>query len=468
MNDAIKALIIDDEHDILFLLSRMLKKRGVDVTQAASVKESLEILSNDSFDVCLTDLNLLDGSGFDIIQHVQKNIPELPIAVITAYGSIDTAIKALKAGAYDYVTKPIQPEQLELLIEAAKKLKQKALSPPETNDNDFKNIVGNSEKIQRLKKQVSRLARSQAPVFIFGESGTGKELVAKTLHNLGPRSDEAFVPINCGAIAPELVESELFGHVKGSFTGASHDRQGVFRAAEGGTLFLDEIGDLPLATQVKLLRVIQERKVKPVGSDEEFSINVRILSASHKDLQQAITKNLFRQDLFYRLNVIQLDLPTLRERKEDTEAIATHILNKITLEWGQDSFTLSKDAVKKLKKHAFPGNIRELENVLQRAVSLTEEGLITADDINIESQPNNTSVLGTLEDNLANNKNTIYIDPEISLEELLETIEKKKILEALEATRWNRTKAAQKLGLSFRSLRYRLKKLGLDQSEDEE
>lgn len=467
MTDSIKALIIDDEHDILFLLSRMLKKRGVEVTTAASVKESLEVLGNDTFDVCLTDLNLLDGSGFDIIEHVTQYIPDLPIAVITAYGSIDTAIKALKAGAYDYVTKPIQPEQLDTLIEASKKLKETSISSPNAATTEaFDQIVGDSEKIRSLKKQISRLARSQAPVFIFGESGTGKELVAKTLHNLGPRSDQAFIPINCGAIAPELVESELFGHVKGSFTGASQDRQGVFRAAEGGTLFLDEIGDLPLATQVKLLRVIQERRVKPVGSDTEYNINVRILSASHKDLQIAISEDQFRQDLFYRLNVIQLDLPSLRERKGDIKLIAHSILDKIAKEWNEDSFTLSDDAIDKLKKYPFPGNIRELENVLQRAVSLTDSNTISPDDINLEKKSveslSSPSVNSGLDD-----ENMIYLDPTLNLESLLEAIEKKKILEALDATRWNRTKAAQKLGLSFRSLRYRLKKLGLDQSDDE-
>jgi two-component system response regulator PilR (NtrC family) len=383
---------------------------------------------------------------------VQRDFPNMPIAVITAHGNMDTAIEAMKAGAFDFISKPVELEDLRKITTAALKLQR------QPNEQAAPNLLGEAPSFQNLKKKIVKLARSQAPVYISGESGTGKELVARAIHNQGPRAAEPFVPVNCGAIPSELMESEFFGHKKGSFTGATADKQGLFQAANGGTLFLDEVADLPLDMQVKLLRAIQEKAVRPVGSQQEDRIDVRILSATHKDLNQEIREGRFRSDLFYRINVIQLDIPPLRERQEDIAVLAEHFLNRFARELDLSAAKLSKDGLKALRTYPFPGNIRELENILERAYTLCDSDIIGPDDLQLPDLSNHAS----------GSDGPIKHGPITgSLDEYLEDIERDVITKALDETRWNRTAAAKRLGVSFRSLRYRLKKLGLDEGSEE-
>lgn len=453
-----KALIVDDEPDIRELLELTLSRMNVDTQTAADLTSALEYVQQQSFDLCITDMNLPDGNGIDLVKHIQENNPSLPVAMLTAYGSMDTAISALKAGAFDFVSKPVDLQRLRDLVNTALKLKNEQIpEPTETNNSS---ILGASKEITKLHSQIKKLARSQAPVYISGESGSGKELVAREIHRLGPRSEGPFVPVNCGAIPGELMESEFFGHKKGSFTGAYEDKTGLFQAAKGGTLFLDEVADLPMQMQVKLLRAIQEKAVRAVGSQKEVSTNVRILSATHKDLSQLVEENNFRQDLFYRINVIQLNVPPLRERKEDIIFLANHFLQELSDEWQMNLPKLSKQSQQTLLEYLFPGNVRELENILERAVTLCDHAMITPEHLQLPTD-------GKPVDHLPNNGE--HSLPEFiegdSLEAYLTDIEKQAILRALDETRWNRTAAAKKLGMSFRSLRYRLKKLGLDSDD---
>ncbi|QQN52520.1 sigma-54 dependent transcriptional regulator [Stutzerimonas balearica] len=440
-----KALIIDDEPDIRELLEITLGRMKLDTRSARSVKEARECLSREHYDLCLTDMRLPDGSGLELVQHIQQQYPHLPVAMITAYGSLDTAISALKAGAFDFVTKPVDLNRLRELVSTALRLRP---STPEVPSDS--RLLGNSPPMETLRKQIGKLARSQAPVYISGESGSGKELVARLIHEQGARAERPFVPVNCGAIPSELMESEFFGHKKGSFSGAIEDKPGLFQAANGGTLFLDEVADLPLPMQVKLLRAIQEKAVRVVGGAQEVMVDVRILCATHKDLASEVAAGRFRQDLYYRLNVIELRVPPLRERREDIGLLADVMLKRLAAECGEPPARLTADALAKLESYRFPGNVRELENMLERAYTLCEDDQIKADDLRLaEAVP----AADGQENNLA------QID---NLEDHLEEIERKLIMQALEETRWNRTAAAQRLGLTFRSMRYRLKKLGLD------
>ncbi|MBB60297.1 sigma-54-dependent transcriptional regulator [Stutzerimonas balearica] len=440
-----KALIIDDEPDIRELLEITLGRMKLDTRSARSVKEARECLSREHYDLCLTDMRLPDGSGLELVQHIQQQYPHLPVAMITAYGSLDTAISALKAGAFDFVTKPVDLNRLRELVSTALRLRP---STPEVPSDS--RLLGNSPPMKTLRKQIGKLARSQAPVYISGESGSGKELVARLIHEQGARAERPFVPVNCGAIPSELMESEFFGHKKGSFSGAIEDKPGLFQAANGGTLFLDEVADLPLPMQVKLLRAIQEKAVRVVGGAQEVMVDVRILCATHKDLASEVAAGRFRQDLYYRLNVIELRVPPLRERREDIGLLADVMLKRLAAECGEPSARLTADALAKLESYRFPGNVRELENMLERAYTLCEDDQIKAGDLRLaEAVP----AADGQENNLA------QID---NLEDHLEEIERKLIMQALEETRWNRTAAAQRLGLTFRSMRYRLKKLGLD------
>ena len=440
-----KALIIDDEPDIRELLEITLGRMKLDTRSARSVKEARECLSREHYDLCLTDMRLPDGSGLELVQHIQQQYPHLPVAMITAYGSLDTAISALKAGAFDFVTKPVDLNRLRELVSTALRLRP---STPEVPSDS--RLLGNSPPMKTLRKQIGKLARSQAPVYISGESGSGKELVARLIHEQGARAERPFVPVNCGAIPSELMESEFFGHKKGSFSGAIEDKPGLFQAANGGTLFLDEVADLPLPMQVKLLRAIQEKAVRVVGGAQEVMVDVRILCATHKDLASEVAAGRFRQDLYYRLNVIELRVPPLRERREDIGLLADVMLKRLAAECGEPPARLTADALAKLKSYRFPGNVRELENMLERAYTLCEDDQIKAGDLRLaEAVP----AADGQENNLA------QID---NLEDHLEEIERKLIMQALEETRWNRTAAAQRLGLTFRSMRYRLKKLGLD------
>jgi two-component system response regulator PilR (NtrC family) len=441
-----KILIVDDEPDIRELLEITLGRMKLDTRSARNVKEAQDWLAREPFDLCLTDMRLPDGNGLELVQHIQKRHNQVPVAMITAHGSVDTAIHALKAGAFDFLTKPVDLGRLRELVGSALRLHS---SPSNENSIDQR-LLGNSPPMQALRKQIGKLARSQAPIYISGESGSGKELVARLIHEQGPRIDKPFVPVNCGAIPTELMESEFFGHRKGSFTGAHEDKPGLFQAANGGTLFLDEVADLPLAMQVKLLRAIQEKSVRAVGGQQEQVVDVRVLCATHKDLGVEVAAQRFRQDLYYRLNVIELRVPPLRERREDIEEIANNVLRRLAEGAGQPPARLTSQALAALKGYRFPGNVRELENMLERAYTLCENDQINADDLRLAEPVSASEQDGP---SLADIDN---------LEDYLESIERKLILQALEETRWNRTAAAQRLNLTFRSMRYRLKKLGLE------
>lgn len=446
MSQRQKILIVDDEPDIRELLEITLGRMKLDTRCARNVKEAQDWLAREPFDLCLTDMRLPDGNGLELVQHIQRRHTQVPVAMITAYGSLDTAIHALKAGAFDFLTKPVDLGRLRELVGSALLLHA---SPSSENSIDNR-LLGNSPPMQALRKQIGKLARSQAPIYISGESGSGKELVARLIHEQGPRVDKPFVPVNCGAIPAELMESEFFGHRKGSFTGAHEDKPGLFQAANGGTLFLDEVADLPLAMQVKLLRAIQEKSVRAVGGQQEQVVDVRVLCATHKDLNVEVAAQRFRQDLYYRLNVIELRVPPLRERREDIEEIASNVLRRLADGSDQPPARLTPQALVALKGYRFPGNVRELENMLERAYTLCENDQINDDDLRL-AEPVSTSE--------QDGPSLADID---NLEDYLESIERKLILQALEETRWNRTAAAQRLNLTFRSMRYRLKKLGLE------
>jgi two-component system response regulator PilR (NtrC family) len=438
-----KVLIVDDEPDIRELLEITLGRMKLDTYSARDVGEALGLLKRETFDLCLTDMRLPDGTGLELVQHIQQRYPQIPVAMITAYGNIETAINALKAGAFDFLSKPVDLGRLRELVASALLL----AAPGSTID---RRLLGDSLPMRNLRKQIDKLARSQAPVYISGESGSGKELVARLIHERGPRANHPFVPVNCGAIPSELMESEFFGHRKGSFSGAIEDKPGLFQAAHGGTLFLDEVADLPLPMQVKLLRAIQEKAVRSVGGQQEEVVDVRILCATHKDLDAEVAAARFRQDLYYRLNVIELRVPPLRERRDDIEPLASHVLMRLAADTGQPAVKLHPHALDALKSYRFPGNVRELENMLERAHTLCENKQIEASDLRLAE--GNCAIEGGLLD-------LTQID---NLEAYLENVERQLILLALEETRWNRTAAAQRLNLSFRSMRYRLKKFGLD------
>jgi len=440
-------LIVDDEPDIRELLDITLSRMGIETRCAESLAAAKSLLDKESFDLCLTDMKLPDGDGLELVKYIQDSREQLPVAVITAYGSMDIAVKAMKQGAFDFLSKPVDLAALRQLVENALQL---SAPVQRTKDRRMRHILlGESAVMRQIRSKIDKLARSQAPVYISGESGTGKELVARLIHQQSPKSEKAFIAVNCGSIPHELMESEFFGHKKGSFTGAVSDKQGLFQAADGGTLFLDEIADLPLSLQVKLLRAIQEKKIRPVGGHEEIAVNVRILSATHKDLRKMVQEGDFRQDLYYRLNVIELELPPLRERAEDIEQLATFLLEKQARNNGLEPPVFSEQALETLRHYPFPGNVRELENILERALALFEGNRIDVDDLNLP--------VGT------ERVEKDAFDPSLqSLEDYLEEIEKQTLVQALEENRWNKTAAAKHLGLTFRSLRYRLKKLGLE------
>lgn len=446
-------LIVDDEPDIRELLDITLTRMGLKTLTAATVQQARQQLERHTVALCLTDMNLPDGTGMEVIQHIQRHRPEIPVAMITAFGSMEVAIDALKAGAFDFITKPIDLDRLRQLIQSSLRLR-----PDDTSlgyDNSVQ-LLGKTPIMQTLRKQIARLARSQAPVSICGESGSGKEIVARLIHANGPRASGPFVPVNCGAIPAELMESEFFGHAKGSFTGAHDDKKGLFEAADGGTLFLDEVADLPLPMQVKLLRAIQEKAVRKVGSNQETRVDVRILSATHKDLNAEMEAGRFRSDLYYRIHVIELRVPALRERPEDIPLLAQACLNRLAQEWQLPLPELSPEAMSALQRYPFPGNVRELENILERAYTLSDSHCIQVRDLALPE----TAAAEALMPEIA--------DPSAAfgdLDSYLTTLERNAVLAALDRTRWNRTSAAKLLGISFRQLRYRLQKLGLNAEE---
>jgi two-component system response regulator PilR (NtrC family) len=437
-----RVLIVDDEPDIRELLEITLSRMGLKTRSAEDYSNATRILHDESFDLCLTDMKLPDGDGIALVEHIQQHCPNTPTAVITAHGSIDLAIKAMKCGAFDFVSKPVSLDTLRNLVDKALTLPSSPQLASDASDTKYQ-IIGDSESMIELKRTIAKFARSQAPVFICGASGTGKELVARQIHLQGSRAEAAFIAVNCGAIPSELMESEFFGHLKGSFTGATGDNEGLFKAAHGGTLFLDEIADLPLAMQVKLLRVIQEKSIRAVGAQQEEPVDVRIISASHKDLESMVAEGTFRQDLYYRINVIGIMVPNLSERAKDIPQLADYLIEKHNYE-NAAQVSISEQALAALQNYTFPGNVRELENILERALALCENESIEADDLQLP------------ELNGAND-----VKP-ASLGEMTQNLEKEQIISALEDNRWNQSATARALGITLRQLRYRIDKLKLN------
>ena len=452
-------LLVDDEPDILKLLEITLARMNLRTQRASSLEEAKKILETETPDLCLTDMRLPDGNGLTLIDFIQHRYPDVPVAMITAHGSVESAIEALKLGAFDFVTKPLALDKLRELVGNALQIGR-----PQP-DSSAQELIGNSPLVTELRDQIRRVARSQAPVHIYGESGVGKEIAARLIHSLGPRTTKPFIAVNCGAIPPELVESELFGHKKGAFTGAHADKQGLFLAASGGTLLLDEIADLPLPVQVKLLRTIQEKSVRPVGSETELPVDVRLLSATHKNLAHQVRANLFRDDLYYRINVIGIHVPALRDRREDIPLLANFLLKQLAEGNGVEMPVLTDDAIAQLTDYDFPGNIRELENILARAMTLSDQPNIGAVDIAFEQIPQtNTKTSASCDTASVSFKSDgdLLDTVDGDLEGYLAETERQILDQALVKHRWNKTATAKALGITFRSLRYRLKKLGLD------
>ena len=442
-----RALVVDDESDIRELLAITLGRMDLAVDTAGDYSSAVKRLSGGRYDLVLTDMRLPDGDGLDLVEWIQAHRPGVPVAVITAHGNVEAAVRALKLGAFDFLSKPLDLAALRRLITATLKLGEDL---EETSRRATLTLLGMSKPMQQLREMISKVARSQAPVHVSGDSGTGKELVARLIHDSGARRDGPFVPVNCGAIPSELMESELFGHKKGSFTGAVADKEGLIRSAEGGTLFLDEVADLPLHMQVKLLRVIQEKAVRPVGETREVPVDVRILSATHRNLDELVKAAKFREDLYYRINVIELHVPALRDRIDDVPQLVDMLLDRVSKQIGVPRPQVGDDAMDKLLTYAYPGNVRELENILERAVTLCADGRIQPEDIVLKKGPG-LDLAAAADDASAD-----------GLEGQLEHIEREAIVKALEQTRYNKTKAAELLGMTFRQLRYRVKKLGIE------
>lgn len=440
-----KVLIIDDEPDICELIEITLMRMGLQTQSAQNISDAKLLLGTEAFDLCLTDMRLPDGNGIELVEYISTNYSHIPVAVITAHGNMEAAVKALKSGAFDFVSKPVDIQILRRLVSSAT-----TLPDTDTEQKQKTDITGQSYAVNALRDNINKMARSQAPVFIHGASGSGKERVARMIHEQGSRTDAPFIPVNCGAIPTELMESELFGHLKGSFTGAASDKQGLFQAAHGGTLFLDEVAELPLHMQVKLLRVIQEKAARPVGAAQEQPVDVRILSASHKNLVELVKAGQFREDLYYRINVLELQVPCLRDRLEDIPLLAKQILENMAKRAGiAKSPKLDSSAIKTLLDYHYPGNVRELENILERALALAEDNVIKENNLQLGSKLSTTSV-----------------GPQATPEHVATTDlrgqEKQAIMQALEKTRWNKTAAAKLLGLSLRQLRYRLEKFDIE------
>ena len=449
-------LVVDDEPDLLELVSLTLGRMSLRTRTAGDLDGARRLLKAERFDLCLTDMRLPDGDGLDLVAWIQEHRASVPVAVITAHGNVESAVRALKLGAFDFVSKPLDLGILRKLVGSAIKLGS-AVDEQTTASLRGPRLLGGSAVMEQLREMIARVARSQAPVHICGESGTGKELVARMIHESGARRDGPFVAVNCGAIPTDLMESELFGHKRGSFTGAVADKQGLIQSAEGGTLFLDEVADLPLHMQVKLLRVVQEKAIRRVGEAREETVDVRILSATHKNLADLVAQGLFREDLFYRINVIELRVAALRERSGDIPEIAQAILERLARRSSGTAPKIAEDAVKVLQAYPFPGNVRELENVLERAVTLSVDGVITNEHIRLRASARSVTA-----ETPPNTVSVSVVTDSPALGSQLESIEREAIVKALEKTRYNKTAAAKLLGMSFRALRYRIKKLGIE------
>jgi two-component system response regulator PilR (NtrC family) len=463
-----RVLIVDDEPDLVELVALTLSRMGLTSESAGSLGEAQRLLQSGHFDLVLCDMRLPDGDGLNLLEWLQARKPGVPCAVITAHGNVETAVRALKLGAFDFVSKPLDVAHLRRMITSALKLSER----PGGDGLTFRGpqLLGESPPMQQLREMIARVARSQAPVHIAGESGTGKELVARLIHQSGPRAEGPFIAVNCGAIPGELMESEFFGHKRGAFTGAVADKKGLIQSASGGTLFLDEVADLPLHMQVKLLRVIQEKAVRPVGETSEQQVDVRLLSATHKPLAELVAQGAFREDLYYRINVIELRVPALRERTGDIPILTHHILSRLARRVGNPSVEITPDALQVLKDYAFPGNVRELENILERALTLSLDGRIRPEDIRLRAVTRTEAAAaapvrapaGASEPPAAAVAPESAADLPGPLEDRLEGMEREAIIRALEQTRYNKTAAARLLGVTFRALRYRIKKLGIE------
>ncbi len=458
-------LVVDDEPDLVELVSLTLSRMQLATLSAGDVAGAKKLLKTQRFDLCLTDMRLPDGDGLDLLEWMSTNCPGVPCAVITAHGNVESAVRALKIGAFDFVSKPLDLGVLRRIVSTALKLSSSGDAAASTRTGT--QLIGSGPSMDRLRELIQRVSRSQAPVHISGESGTGKELVARMIHSSGPRAEGPFVPVNCGAIPSELMESEFFGHKRGSFTGAVTDKVGLIPSAEGGTLFLDEVADLPLHMQVKLLRVIQEKTVRPIGEQREAPVDVRILSATHKNLAELVAQAKFREDLFYRINVIELRVPALRERAEDIPDLADAIVRRLARRLEMPPPKLSPEALEVLQNFTFPGNVRELENVLERALALCNEGRIDVGDLQLRAAPRTEHEPNLSPDTISQ----MRAPPAIRANELprggalgeqLEDVERAAIIQALEKARYNKTAAAKALGMTFRALRYRIKKLGIE------
>ncbi|SUO94598.1 sigma-54-dependent transcriptional regulator [Suttonella ornithocola] len=533
------ALIIDDERDICELIEMSLTGQDVRCDSVFSVKSAIKMLKEKSYNVIFCDIRLPDGDGLDLLAHMQKHYPQTPVCMITAHGNMDMAIRALKLGAFDFINKPFELKQLRQVCRNALKLNEEneannnPISEAKNNSNNTSVskttgrqtvLIGNAAVMEKVRQMIGKVAHSQAPVFIHGESGTGKEVAARAIHEQSRRANGPFVAVNCGAIPENLVESEFFGYKKGAFTGANQDTDGLFVAANGGTLFLDEVADLPLAMQVKLLRAIQERAVRPIGGDKEEMVDTRIISATHHDLAAKVKAGEFREDLFYRLNVIGLTMPPLREREGDIVVLAEYLLAKLARNAGYPEAHLSQEALQKLQSYPFPGNVRELENVLERALTFMDGNTIKANDIHIQqdsfyrdtfqvekqveekqlsavattnekksfdffdfelassnlvatqAQPKKTTKsiskeTGKKEKKVLQASSSIEMamrehdlpeEAPTDLEQYMQDMERQLLIKALEDNNYNKTKAAEALGISFRAIRYKLKKLGID------
>ncbi len=490
-----RILVVDDEAHLRELLEITLIKMGLDVDSAESLGIARQYLQKQSYSLVLTDMRLPDGSGLELVEEIAQHYKNTPVAVITAFGSADNAVVALKAGAFDYVSKPVALDHLRKLVRSALEMQslpvQSATATAEAvTASHVTAMIGSSSGIQQVRAQIRKLARSMAPVIITGESGSGKELAAREIHHCSARAQQPFVAVNCGAIPETLMEAEFFGYRKGAFTGATEDRDGFFQAANGGTLMLDEVADLPLAMQVKLLRAIQERRVRKIGATTEESVDVRIISATHQNLARCVEEGRFRQDLFYRLNVIELHLPPLRERREDIPELSAGLLGKLT----DHAVQLSASAMQALQNYDFPGNVRELENILERAVAFADQGIIQVDDLmlrggRVPSEQTQTAavadavtpVVPVIQATVPAPVNAALLnaipafhtpEPEAAafsfpplpcdLPQFLEDVEREMIRRALARTRNNRTQAAELLGVSFRQLRYQIQKLKIN------
>ncbi|HEX7802011.1 MAG TPA: sigma-54 dependent transcriptional regulator [Pseudoxanthomonas sp.] len=466
MSENRSALIVDDERDIRELLTLTLGRMGLRIDTAANLGEAREHLSRNTYDLCFTDMNLPDGNGIELVGDISRLYPRTPVAMITAFGNVELAVEALKAGAFDFVSKPVDISVLRGLVKHALELNNaERAPPPPPPPEQASRLLGNSTPMGLLRDTIAKVARSQAPVYILGESGVGKELVARTIHEQGARAAGPFVPVNCGAIPAELMESEFFGHKKGSFTGAHADKTGLFQAANGGTLFLDEVAELPLPMQVKLLRAIQEKAVRPVGASNEIPVDVRILSATHKDLGDLANDGRFRHDLYYRINVIELRVPPLRERTGDLPQLTSSILARLAGSHGRNAPQLTASALEALAAYGFPGNVRELENILERAMAMADGEQIDAADLHLPQGNGHGGRAQPAEapPSAADDAPLAGIDPGAgALPSYIEQLERAAIQKALEDNRWNKTKAAAQLGITFRALRYKLKKLGME------